>query len=172
MSWAITAASSAKPYRLNPAAMIELSCGQTEPLWYECGLYEGCSEESVRMPQPEFMSGASSRSTTRQPDAVKISFHDRIILCWIASCYVWPVDSLTSPQIGKQKREVSGVLTRPGDVDDRKYLTCQGRRDALKVAVSLVGLKRDTATKDGDDSYEDRRPSNHRSLEIVVLPTL
>jgi hypothetical protein len=27
-----------KPYRASPAAMMALSCGQIDPLWYDCGL--------------------------------------------------------------------------------------------------------------------------------------
>ena len=34
-----------------------LSCGHTDPLWYESGLYEAIESASVRTPQPENISG-------------------------------------------------------------------------------------------------------------------
>ena len=40
------------PYFAIPLAMIELSCGQTEPLWYDSGLYRDSVHPTVRIPQP------------------------------------------------------------------------------------------------------------------------
>src|SRR4051812_48767406 len=58
-------AASLNPYLANPAAIIPLSCGQIDPLWYDIGLYRASPEAIVLTPHPENMSGASSESRTR-----------------------------------------------------------------------------------------------------------
>src|SRR5271157_3453583 len=56
--------SSKKPYFLRPIAIMELSCGQTVPLWYPSGLYRRSNDDSVRMPQPLNMSSSNIRRAT------------------------------------------------------------------------------------------------------------
>ncbi len=53
----------ARPFsweRSAPQAISALSCGHTDPLWYDIGLYRLSPSATVRIPQPDQDSGASS----------------------------------------------------------------------------------------------------------------
>ncbi len=72
-AWATVRASSCSPYRASPSVISALSCGHTEPRWYDNGWYAAWSAASVRTPQPEKKSGSSRRRPTISPYSLSSS---------------------------------------------------------------------------------------------------